>query len=148
MPSCPILTLRSPRSATSLLHLQAAAKLAKTAAATSSVEYVIKCADVVNAEIFDLPAFEQYLQAHIKAKKGGRAGDLGANVTLASTETDLTLSSKSAMSKRYVKYLTKKFLKKNLLRDHCRVIATGKTSYAIKPYKAAASTEAAEEETA
>ena len=112
------------------------------------MSYTIKCGDVVSAEIFDVPAFETYLTSHLKAKKGGRAGDLGKLVAVSATEEDVTVSAVSAMSKRYVKYLTKKFLKKNLLRDHCRVVATGKASYAIKPYKSAASTEAATEESA
>ena len=33
---------------------------------------------------------------------------------------------------RYLKYLTKKFLKKNQLRDYIRVVANNKTSYELR----------------
>ena len=35
---------------------------------------------------------------------------------------------------RYLKYLTKKFLKKNLLRDYLRVVAANKGQYDIRYY--------------
>ena len=38
-------------------------------------------------------------------------------------------------SKRYVKYLTKKFLKKSQLKDFMHVIANSKNSYEIRYYK-------------
>lgn len=37
-------------------------------------------------------------------------------------------------SKRYLKYLTKKFLKKQQLRDWMRVVAVNKNTYEIKYY--------------
>jgi hypothetical protein len=46
----------------------------------------------------------------------------------------LTVTSNVAFSKRYVKYLTKKFLKKNQLRDWLRVVATTKDTYVLKFY--------------
>jgi large subunit ribosomal protein L22e len=36
------------------------------------------------------------------------------------------------MSKRYLKYLTKKFLKKSSLRDFIRVVADSKNSYDLR----------------
>ena len=41
----------------------------------------------------------------------------------------LTLS-----SKRYIKYLTKKFLKKQQLKDYLQVISSSKTGYLVKYY--------------
>jgi hypothetical protein len=37
-------------------------------------------------------------------------------------------------SKRYLKYLTKKFLKKNSLRDYLRVVASSKDNYELRFY--------------
>eukprot|EP00808_Paulinella_micropora_P029433 g76966.t1 len=37
-------------------------------------------------------------------------------------------------SKRYLKYLTKKFLKKQDLKDYLRVVARDKSSYGVKFY--------------
>ncbi len=117
---------------------QAAAKLAKAGSKkpVKDLEYIIKVRDVVEAEIFDVSAFESFLQSRIKAKKNTKAGVLGEDIVLSSTDIQVKITSKLPLSKRYVKYLTKKFLKKNLLRDHCRVIATGKKTYTIKPFKA------------
>lgn len=39
-----------------------------------------------------------------------------------------------AFSKRYLKYLTKKFLKKQNLRDWMRVVAADKNSYELRYY--------------
>jgi large subunit ribosomal protein L22e len=36
---------------------------------------------------------------------------------------------------RYLKYLTKKYLKKNLLRDTLRVISTGKDVYELRYFQ-------------
>ena len=36
---------------------------------------------------------------------------------------------------RYLKYLTKKFLKKNNLRDYIRVVATNKTNYELRYFQ-------------
>ena len=37
--------------------------------------------------------------------------------------------------RRYLKYLTKKFLKKNNLRDYIRVVATNKTNYELRYFQ-------------
>ena len=36
---------------------------------------------------------------------------------------------------RYLKYLTKKFLKKNNLRDYIRVVASNKSSYELRYFQ-------------
>ena len=36
---------------------------------------------------------------------------------------------------RYLKYLTKKFLKKNNLRDYIRVVATNKSAYELRYFQ-------------
>lgn len=36
---------------------------------------------------------------------------------------------------RYLKYLTKKFLKKNNLRDYIRVVATSKSNYELRYFQ-------------
>jgi large subunit ribosomal protein L22e len=54
------------------------------------------------------------------------------------------VSSSVPLSKRYLKYLTKKFLKKNTLRDWIRVVASSKDSYQLRFYNI--QTDAADEE--
>lgn len=47
------------------------------------------------------------------------------------------MESSIPMSKRYVKYLTKKYLKKQQLRDFLRVIANRKDSYELRYFNMA-----------
>ena len=49
----------------------------------------------------------------------------------------ITVASNVAFSKRYLKYLTKKFLKKNMLRDGIRVVASSKDVYQLRFYNIA-----------
>jgi large subunit ribosomal protein L22e len=53
---------------------------------------------------------------------------------LGTGDTKITLTSSVPFSKRYIKYLTKKFLKKNSLRDWIRVVASTKDTYVLKFY--------------
>jgi hypothetical protein len=46
----------------------------------------------------------------------------------------LTVTANIPFSKRYLKYLTKKFLKKNSLRDYLRVVASSKDVYELRFY--------------
>ena len=72
---------------------------------------------------------------------GGKAGVLGNAVTIshgakdAADEAKFTVTVTTAFSKRYLKYLTKKFLKKNMLRDYLRVVATDKSTYTVKYFE-------------
>ena len=78
----------------------------------------------VDDAIMDIASFEQFLTERIKV--GGKAGALGDAVSVSSDKNSVTVSSESAMSKRYLKYLTKKYLKKHNVRDWLRVIASNK----------------------
>lgn len=51
---------------------------------------------------------------------------LGDSVKVSRDKTRVTVTSEIPMSKRYLKYLTKKFLKKHNVRDWLRVIASNK----------------------
>jgi hypothetical protein len=54
----------------------------------------------------------------------GKAGALGDSVTISRDKTKIQVSAEAPFSKRYLKYLTKKYLKKQQLRDWLHVIAT------------------------
>lgn len=78
-----------------------------------------------------MAAFENYL--HDRIKVNGKAGALGEVVSVKRTNAVITVTSPSiAYSKRYVKYLAKKFLKKNQLRDWIRVVSSGKATYELR----------------
>ena len=78
----------------------------------------------------DIASFEQFLTERIKV--GGKVGALGDAVSVSSDKNSVTVSSESAMSKRYLKYLTKKYLKKQQLRDYLHVVATAKNTYEMR----------------
>ena len=68
---------------------------------------------------------------------GGGSGALSAvpMSCLLSDPFSLSLGlSRAAFSKRYLKYLSKKYLKKQQLRDWLHVIANTKTSYELRYY--------------
>ena len=44
------------------------------------------------------------------------------------------MTATSVISKRYLKFLTKRYLKKSTLRDFVRVVATDKTTYSLSFY--------------
>ncbi|KAG9099758.1 hypothetical protein FS749_000429 [Ceratobasidium sp. UAMH 11750] len=83
--------------------------------------------------VFDPAAFEDFLRGRIKIE--GKTGQLGDKVKITRDSKKLTVSSTVPFSKRYIKYLTSKFLKKNSLRDWIRVTATSKDGYELRFYK-------------
>ncbi|KAF8740586.1 hypothetical protein AX14_007969 [Amanita brunnescens Koide BX004] len=131
-------TLSAPLNFTSMPK----AASGKTSAAKHKfvIDYTKPAADGV----FDGADFEKYL--HDRIKVDGKAGQLGENVKIErSGQNKITISANIQFSKRYLKYLTKKFLKKNSLRDWIRVVATSKDSYQLKFYNIAATADDDEE---
>ncbi|XP_030442249.1 60S ribosomal protein L22-2-like [Syzygium oleosum] len=88
------------------------------------VGFVIDCAKPVEDKIMDIASLEKFLQERIKVD--GKAGALGDAVSVARDKSKITVTSDSNFSKRYLKYLTKKYLKKHNVRDWLRVIASNK----------------------
>jgi large subunit ribosomal protein L22e len=62
----------------------------------------------------------------------GRVGRLGDSIKVANDDKKVTVSADTLLSKRYLKYLTKKYLKKHSLREFLYVVAANKNSYQIK----------------
>ncbi|KAK4427637.1 60S ribosomal protein L22-2 [Sesamum alatum] len=87
--------------------------------------FVIDCAKPVEDKIMDIASLEKFLQERIKV--GGKPGALGDSVIVTRDKTKITVTANdTTFSKRYLKYLTKKYLKKNIVRDWLRVIASNK----------------------
>ena len=85
---------------------------------------------MVKDNVFDVAAFENFLNA--KFKVNGKAGNLGTTTSIKRDGSIVTVTSAAPFPKSYLKYLTKKFLKKQLLRDWLHVIATGPEAYELK----------------
>ena len=84
----------------------------------------------VEDSVLDVATFEKFLRDSIKV--GGKAGNLGDSVQLSAEKTKIVVAAELPFAKRYLKYLTKKYLKKQQLRDYLHVIATNKSTYEMR----------------
>ena len=98
-----------------------------------SLKFTIDCTHPVEDGIMNSQDFEKYLNERIKV--GGKTNNFGKEVALAREKNRICLTSTTAFSKRYLKYLTKKYLKKNNLRDWLRVVANSKDSYELRYFQ-------------
>ncbi|EIW86593.1 ribosomal protein L22e [Coniophora puteana RWD-64-598 SS2] len=111
-------------------------KAAAGKATTSKHKFIIDYSRPASDGVFDGADFEKFL--HDRIKIDGKAGQLGENVKIVRDgDSKLTVTSNVPFSKRYLKYLTKKFLKKNTLRDWIRVVASSKDVYQLRFYNIA-----------
>ncbi|KAM8953646.1 ribosomal protein eL22-like [Pelodytes ibericus] len=94
--------------------------------------------------IFDSVNFEQFLKE--KVKVNGKTGNLGNVVRIERLKNKITVVSEKQFSKRYLKYLTKKYLKKNNLRDWLRVVASDKQTYELRYFQISQEDEESESE--
>ncbi|KAL1979766.1 hypothetical protein VTN96DRAFT_5218 [Rasamsonia emersonii] len=107
-------------------------------------KFVINASQPASDKIFDVSAFEKFLHDRIKVE--GRVGNLGDNVLISqSGDGKIEVVTHIPFSGRYLKYLTKKFLKKQQLRDWLRVVSTSKGVYELRFYNVV-NDEAEEEE--
>mmetsp|Transcript_8583 Transcript_8583/g.13166 ORF Transcript_8583/g.13166 Transcript_8583/m.13166 type:complete len:122 (-) Transcript_8583:103-468(-) len=92
--------------------------------------FTIDCRQPVEDRVLDPASFEKFL--HDRIKVNGKAGNLGDSVNITREKTKLMVAAELPFSKRYLKYLTKKYLKKQQLRDYLHVIATDKMTYELR----------------
>jgi large subunit ribosomal protein L22e len=100
----------------------------------TTVKYTVDCTHPVEDAIMDCANFEKFLKQRIKVN--GKTGNLGTAVTLERLgKSKVVINADIAFSKRYIKYLTKKYLKKNNLRDWLRVVAISKDAYELRYFQ-------------
>ena len=99
-------------------------------AAPKRLHFQIDCTVPVNHGLFDTEAFKNFLTERVKVN--GKTKALGDIVVISLKNNTVSVNAQAPFSKRYLKYLTKKYLKKAQLRDWLRVIATGKNTYQLK----------------
>eukprot|EP01119_Soliformovum_irregulare_P024201 TRINITY_DN861_c0_g1_i1.p1 TRINITY_DN861_c0_g1~~TRINITY_DN861_c0_g1_i1.p1 ORF type:complete len:127 (-),score=42.88 TRINITY_DN861_c0_g1_i1:52-432(-) len=112
--------------------------------APKSQKFTIDCTRPVEDGIMDPASFEKFL--HDKIKVDGKTKALGNVVTITRDKTKIHIAVEIPLSKKYLKYLTKKYLKKQHLRDWLHVIATNKTSYELRYFNIHDDQEEADEE--
>merc|ERR1711887_99246 len=80
--------------------------------------------------LFEGAQFERFLRERIKVN--GKTGQLGDKVTLNREKSKIYVTVELPFSKRYLKWLTKKYLKKHQLRDYVHVVASSKNMYELR----------------
>ena len=102
-------------------------------AKTVSLKFVIDCSQPVEDKVILTSDFEDFLRKKIKVNN--KTGNLGENITVSAEGSRVVISSSLPFAKRYLKYLTKKYLKKNQLRDYLHVVASDKNTYQMKYFR-------------
>merc|ERR1712066_737413 len=107
-----------------------------TSSKKSTAKFVVDCSAPVNDNILDASGLEKFFNDRIKVN--GKIGNLGESVKISRDKSKITVQADLPFSKRYLKYLTKKYLKKQSLRDFLRVIAMRKNSYELRYFNISA----------
>ena len=101
------------------------------AAKKKTVKFYVDCWQPVEDSVLDVATFEKFLRDTIKVDN--KAGNLGDKVVLSTEKTKVVVqATDGVIAKRYLKYLTKKYLKKQQLRDYLHVVATAKNTYEMR----------------
>merc|ERR1712098_1031832 len=104
----------------------------KAAKKKTALTFNIDCTHPVEDGIMKVDDLKDFLTRKIKVE--GKLNNLD-QVTLESAKNKVTIISERHFSKRYLKYLTKKYLKKHNLRDWLRVIASSRTDYELRYFQ-------------
>ena len=94
------------------------------------LKFTIDCQQPADDTIITPADLEKFLKDRIKVE--GKTGNLGDKVTVTREKFKIHVAADAPFSKRYLKYLSKKYLKKQQLRDFLRVIAPSKNSYELR----------------
>merc|ERR1712170_271086 len=97
------------------------------------LKFTVDCTHPVEDGIMDCASFEKFL--HERVKVNGKTNNFGNNVTIERQKSKVVVQSDIPFSKRYLKYMTKKYLKKNNLRDWLRVVASTKDAYELRYFQ-------------
>eukprot|EP00922_Rhytidocystis_sp_ex-Travisia-forbesii_P004940 GHVS01007229.1.p1 GENE.GHVS01007229.1~~GHVS01007229.1.p1 ORF type:complete len:125 (-),score=23.76 GHVS01007229.1:160-534(-) len=99
----------------------------------AKVKFVLDCSAPVEDSILDPAGLEKFFQDRIKVDN--KTGNMGDRVTVTRDKAKITVNAELPFAKRYLKYLTKKYLKKHQLRDYLRVLASGQNVYELRYYE-------------
>merc|ERR1712183_904447 len=95
-----------------------------------TLKFTIDCQQPADDTIITPGDLEKFFKERIKVE--GKTGNLGEKVTISREKSKINVTAEAPFSKRYLKYLSKKYLKKQQLRDFLRVVAPSKTSYELR----------------
>ncbi|XP_057304226.1 60S ribosomal protein L22-like [Hydractinia symbiolongicarpus] len=110
----------------------APAKSKKASKKKSTLTFNIDCTHPVEDGIMKVDDLREFLMRRIKVNN--KLNNL-EQLTIEAAKTKVTVTSEKQFSKRYLKYLTKKYLKKNNLRDWLRVVASTHSDYELRYFQ-------------
>uniref|UniRef100_A0A7S3J318 Large ribosomal subunit protein eL22 n=1 Tax=Euplotes harpa TaxID=151035 RepID=A0A7S3J318_9SPIT len=122
-----------------MVKVQLKKKVKKVKAKT--YKFTIECQNTVEDNVISLESFAKYFRENIKNE--GKKNNLGEKIAVTTEGYNIVVTAKDKFSKRYLKYLSKRYLKKQELRDYIRVIANGKAAYQLKYFNVNQGAEAA-----
>ena len=96
----------------------------------NNCHFAIDCSRPVEDKVFNTSNFAEFLRQRVKVD--GKLGKLGDQIKITNDDRRVSVDTSIAFSKRYLKYLTKKYLKKHSLREFLYVVASSKKDYQIK----------------
>mmetsp|Transcript_84626 Transcript_84626/g.235692 ORF Transcript_84626/g.235692 Transcript_84626/m.235692 type:complete len:124 (+) Transcript_84626:99-470(+) len=108
-------------------------KKAETKAKKQTLKFTIDCQAPADDNIIEPKDLEKFLSNKIKVE--GKTGNLGEKVVVSREKSKIHVTAESPFSKRYLKYLSKKYLKMQQLRDFLRVVAPNKTAYELRYFE-------------
>merc|ERR1719230_289402 len=95
-----------------------------------TLKFTVDCQQPSDDNIIEPKELEKSFNNRIKVE--GKTGNLGDKVSVSRDKSKIHVSAEAPFSKRYLKYLSKKYLKMQQLRDFLRVVAPSKTSYELR----------------
>ena len=108
-------------------------KVERNPAVAKPLKFVVDLGVAYEDDLLVAKELADFLRTNMKVNN--KKNNLGEDVTISVSKDKLTIVSNRAFSKRFVKYLLKKYLKKNDILDYLKVIATDKVTYKIKYIK-------------
>lgn len=106
---------------------------------TKPLKFTIDASVLIEDSLFNAVTLADYLRTHIKIN--GRESAKGEQVLIRPADAKVVVTSTVGVSKRYFKYLVKRFLKSNHLLNYVRVLSTDKGTYKLKYINIAAKNE-------
>ncbi|UYV81984.1 RPL22 [Cordylochernes scorpioides] len=103
----------------------------------TQLKFHIDCTHPVEDGLMTVADVDKFLKNSIKVnnKKVGAAEIANSGILIETVKSKITVTSDIPFSKRYLKYLMKKYLRKNNLRDWLRVVANAKDSYDLRYFQ-------------
>ncbi|KAI3403523.1 rpl22 [Candida oxycetoniae] len=108
-------------------------------------KFTVDTSAPVENGVFDQEGYVKYLIEHIKVDN--IVGNLGDDISVtAESGNKVVILSNAKFSGKYLKYLTKRYLKKNQIRDWIRFVAVKQNQYRLQFYSVAEDEDEEDEE--